>query len=501
MNTILYKIGSVILAIGMTVASWFGVQTPQQQQIEPIIEQKVGADSQLFLGGSTYTIAGSGITSSATSLTLTTLTLPQNGYLIQDADLSETFYMTVEPGNTNRQEFVSCTTVTQNSAGTATLSGCSRGLSPISPYTASTTLQFSHAGGSKLIFSNPPQLYDQAAFKSNDETITGTWDFTQLPTSSYSATSTSQLTTKSYVDAVTNAGAATSTETNGGIVELGTLAEQADSFAGGVEKPTVLQTQYSTSTCQVTGSYNIVASSTSGKLDSGCFDQSPDYIFTGQNIFNTGTTTFQDSDQGINVSSGQIAFNGVGYQWPSVNGATSTSLMTDGSGGLSWGGSSYLIASQVNDVAVSNTSSTTIKSLTISGGTLGTQNVITGKMNFEVTSINSGFLMVGLIYGNENIASTTIFNGVNSPGANILRTGDFDFQIYANGATAQESSILGKAGLTALDTSVLNGEVSTSTPSTSSVDSTINQTLTIWGAWLNSAGTSNFTNLYIDVKR
>jgi hypothetical protein len=75
-------------------------------------------------------------------------------------------------------------------------------------------------------------------------------------------------------------------------VELGTLAEQASSFDGGVDKPTVLQTKNSTSTCQVVGSYNIVASTTTGKMDKGCFDQTATYNFTGaRNNFQNASST------------------------------------------------------------------------------------------------------------------------------------------------------------------------------------------------------------------
>lgn len=151
------------------------------------------------VGGHTYYLAGSGISSSATSFTLTSFTLPQNDYPIADGDLSDTFYLTVEPGNRTRQEFISCTTVTQNAGGTATISGCTRGLSPISPYTASTSLQFAHSGGSPVILSNPPQFYEQFGALENDEAITGSW-------TAITPTAADGIAIKSYVDSVVNGG-------------------------------------------------------------------------------------------------------------------------------------------------------------------------------------------------------------------------------------------------------------------------------------------------------
>lgn len=272
-------------------------------QISAYIDQYLAASKQdgLILGatlpvaGSTYTIAGSGVTSSATSITLTSLTLTQNGYEIVDADLGDIFFVTLEPGSRSKQEIASCTTVTQNANNTATLSGCTRGLSPVSPYTASSTLKFSHAGGSQVVFSDPPQLFNLYTAKANNEGITGEWTYSINPHAT-TATSTNQLVTLGQVNGIAIQGAATSTETSGGIVELGTLAEQASSFDGGVAKPTVLQTKNSTSTCQVVGSYNIVASTTTGRLDKGCFDQTASYTLTGSNsatrfIFTNATST------------------------------------------------------------------------------------------------------------------------------------------------------------------------------------------------------------------
>ena len=330
-------------------------------EIPKASEIKLGADSQLFVGGTVYYLAGSGITSSAASITLTSLTLPQTGQKIKDSDLSDTFYITIEPGSTARQEFVSCTTVTQN-ASTATLTGCSRGLSPLSPYTASTTMQFAHSGGSKVIFSNPPKLYDQAAFKGNDESITGLYTFSQNPISTAgNATTSTQLATKSYVDNVTNQGAATSTETNGGIVELGTLAEQANSYSGGADKPTVLQTKNSTSTCQVAGSYNLVASSTTGKLDKNCLDQTLNYSWSGTNN-HSGLNTFSNATTsiegrlGVGTSSPFTSLGVAGTITSNIINATSSNATSTFSG----------------NVVVSNNASTT--NLTISNTCAGCLN-------------------------------------------------------------------------------------------------------------------------------
>jgi hypothetical protein len=137
-------------------------------------EKELGASTQQ-IAGSVYYLSGSGISSSATSITLTSFTIPQNGYKILSTDLSSVFYITIDPGNTSRQEIVSCTGVTQNANGTATLTGCTRGLNPVQPYTETSSLKFPHGGGSKVIISNPPHIYEQYGALANDETITGYW--------------------------------------------------------------------------------------------------------------------------------------------------------------------------------------------------------------------------------------------------------------------------------------------------------------------------------------
>lgn len=185
----------------------------------------LSGDSTKTAGLLTYYLSGSGVTSSATSITLTSLTLPQNGYEIQDSDLSDTFYLTLEPGNRTKQEFVSCTTLSQSGSDTtATLSGCIRGLSPVTPYTASTTLQFAHGGGTSIVFSNPPQLYNDITFKNNDETIANTWTFssTSRPRLDVDVTTavSAEFVTYGQLNAVTIGQVGTSTELVLGLVRL-----------------------------------------------------------------------------------------------------------------------------------------------------------------------------------------------------------------------------------------------------------------------------------------
>lgn len=198
--------------------------------------------SGLYLGGQTYTLSGAGISSSASSINLTSLTLPQNGYKILDADLDSTFHVTIEPGNRTRQEFVDCTTATQNGGGTATLSGCTRGISGVYPYTASTTQAFSHSGGSTLVFSNSPNIYRDL------------YD---------------------YANTLSFSGAADASLTQKGVAELASGAEAAASTASGSSGVLVIPASIATSTYNTaTAANRVIVTNGSGLID-------PKFVFNG----------------------------------------------------------------------------------------------------------------------------------------------------------------------------------------------------------------------------
>ncbi len=245
------------------------------------------------IAGQTYNLAGSGISSSAASFTLTSFTITQTGQKIQQADMSSTFYVTFEPGNKTRQEIASCTTVVQNSGGTATLSGCTRGLAPISPYTASSTLQFAHGGGTAvLVDPDSPQLFAQFAAKDNANTFTALNTYTVLPQSSVAPTTGNDLVNYSTLLATAISGAGTSTETTMGIsvlapysvVGLGTASTSSGA-------PYVLQNKDATTTPGTLctgGTVKCIVAASLGKISQSFLDLTAAFTVTGLWTFNTG---------------------------------------------------------------------------------------------------------------------------------------------------------------------------------------------------------------------
>lgn len=328
----------IILAIALIGSlGFYTVKTIDTNKKIAVYETKLEELSNLgannAVGGKKYYLSGSGVSSSQATIGLTKFEIAGGTQKIRMTDFGALGCGTIQPGNSTKQEFISFTGVTQNSDSTATLTGVTRGLSPIPDYTASTTLQTAHAGNSSFVISNsPPCFYEGYANITQNEAVTGVWTFnTNLPTSSLTSTTSSQFTVKSYVDNTVNAGAATSTETNGGIVELGTLAEQSSGYNGGATQPTVLQTKNSTSSPDVRGSYNIIAQAT-GYLKQTWLDLTEAFTWTGVHIFSGSPFTISGATTTISSATTTLtdtnAILGIGTSTPTLT-ASGVSIASD----------------------------------------------------------------------------------------------------------------------------------------------------------------------------
>lgn len=354
--------------------------------------QRAEAASTQQIGAFPYFLAGSGITSSATTITLTSLTMPQTGALITTSMLSATFYLTLEPGSTSRQEFASCTTVTQNSNGTATLTGCTRGLLPFTPYTASTTYAFSHSGGTTAIFSNPPQVYSLYPAKANDETITGQWTFNTFP-----------VTPASPVGS----------ETVSGILQLATALQAASSTSSGSIGRLALAAIVATDTpvygCAVgytgtAGAGCTVVARLNGKISSSFIDQTTSYAWTNTHTFTgnvnlNGTTTLSTSAVGVSANV------------PLVLVSTSTSAVVN-----------------------SNNATTTLWSYTLPANTLGKNDML--RIHVSMTDQGCGGTSnMGLFYGTGS--ATTTLTAISAIGSQNVYV---DTNLFNIGATNSQDS-------------------------------------------------------------
>lgn len=295
------------------------INIPVVQPTTQVPEMVFGADGTLPLAGTTYTLSGSGVSGAATSITLTSLTIPQTGYEITDSDVSDTFYITLEPGNRTRQEVVSCTTITQNANDTATLSGCTRGLLPFSPYTASSSYQFAHGGGTSVIFSNPPQLYNEFISKFNSAIVSSTWTFgannapRYASNPNFTGSSTTLIPDIAYVNSVATSGAPDASPTAKGLVEISTRPEFSAGTATGDTSASLLPLNSffnATSSATTTG----VVTGVNGKISPGFISTSSDYTWSGTSSF-TGSTTISGTTtiDGLQIASSSFSkFGGTG---------------------------------------------------------------------------------------------------------------------------------------------------------------------------------------------
>lgn len=142
-----------------------------------------------------FTLSGSGVSASATSIALSTLATP-DGVAITMADFgNDVGYATLEPG-TAREESISFTGITST-----TLTGVSRGLRFVSPFDVVAGNKKAHAGGTILVFSNTSAFYSRFVDDFNAQTIAGIKTFSSIPVLPASdPTTDNQAARKAYVD-------------------------------------------------------------------------------------------------------------------------------------------------------------------------------------------------------------------------------------------------------------------------------------------------------------
>lgn len=170
------------------------------------------ADQFKFVQNQPSTLAGAGATIGDTSVILSSFQTI-DGVNLAMTDFGSIGYGTMEPGSGTQEEQISFSGIVQNANGTATLTGVKSVLF-VSPYTETTGLSKTHAGGTQFVISNTAGFYNKLTSKSDDETITGLWDFpsgANNPTigdvTYVAPTGDTQIATKKYVDDVAIAGA------------------------------------------------------------------------------------------------------------------------------------------------------------------------------------------------------------------------------------------------------------------------------------------------------
>ena len=111
-----------------------------------------------FVQAQAFVISSAGASAGDTTLIIQSFKLIDGTTNIVTANLGDQCYGTLEPNNGTQEEAIQFTGVTQNANGTATLTGVSS-VGFVFPYTVSSGLAKSHAGGVTFILSNDAALY------------------------------------------------------------------------------------------------------------------------------------------------------------------------------------------------------------------------------------------------------------------------------------------------------------------------------------------------------
>lgn len=257
--------------------------------------QSFGASGSPAVQSQASFLSGSGVTSVATTISVTSFVLSDGSTPITISMFGSgaTGYATLEPGTT-REENISFTGVVQNSNGSALLTGVTRGLTFSFPCTSTSSLQKAHAGGTKLVLSNSNCFYQNFVTAANDASITGLYTFASNTPPTYGATpsltNSLQLANKGYVDGVASSGAADAGIGSKGLVAITTPGGAATSTDGAAVLYNMISKQYYATSSQ--GATTTVIMANNGQLDNS-------WVSSTSYTYGTSTTqTFNGSITG-----------------------------------------------------------------------------------------------------------------------------------------------------------------------------------------------------------
>lgn len=481
------------------------------------------SDNTKYVQVQPFSLAGGGAIAGATSVILKSFQTI-DGVNLAMTDFGALGFGTIEPGNGTQEEQISFTGVTQNTNGTATLTGVSHVLF-VSPYTASSGTTKTHAGSTSFVISNTAGFYDRLLAKADDETITGKFVFPN--------------------DDVSNAGIATDTDTAiaTAFVTLGQLSRQAISGAsnasttvkGIVQLPTQAQVDAKTATGSTSALLALTPDKqrstllSDGVADTGAADA---YVITpspaisayaAYQVFtfvaaHTNTTTstiavnglttktIKKKDGATNLIAGdivagqlvQIEYDGTNFQMltPSSNTVILTSGAYPAGSGAAITGIPKKIAQSTTPVTVANTTTeTALMTVAIPGGTLGTGSTVLVKMYISaLASPDSYTLTLKLKYG----ATTVYTSGTTTINHSTVTKGYVDILLFGSGATNSQVANM------AWDTTVTDSSASNavedffSGTGTAAEDSTASKNLVLTVTWGTAGATDTLTmNSYV----
>jgi hypothetical protein len=399
------------------------------------------------------------------SFNTTPCTTPDGQTIIANA-IGDFIVITVNPGASN-EEKISASTVSC-SGTTLTWTIANRGLSFASATSTITANKKQHAIGETVIISNDDQfLATQYVDIDSTQIIAALKTFTLGALFSTAASSTDECTagneycTKTYIDNSVNQGAATSTESTGGIVELATQIEMASSTDYGSTRPLVLQAKYATSTTDVRGLYVPVAQN-DGYLKQSWFDLTKHFLFSS--LFATNASSTNATTTNLHITSLASSF-----LYADANGrvqATSTVAQK------------FYLNTATAAISASQ-ATTTIFAVSVPANTLSTSNAISCKLYIPMGSAtNLALLKLQASYG--GIASSTILtSNIGGGSGNVLVENATILLSAAGAASTQKLSLSAQT----YNDATFIGSIGTK-ESTPNIDSTVAQPLIFMAQFL-----------------
>jgi hypothetical protein len=402
------------------------------------------------------------------SSTDTSLTLVANSVRGGSA-LSGYQCFTIDEGRTD-MEYV-CGSV----SGTSVTS-LERGIDPRTGTTTNSAVKFAHRKGANVKVTDFPLIQRLRAIMNGSDTVPNLLAYAS-GTACTGASASTTLCSKAYIDATANQGAATSSESVAGIARLATALQQASSTDGGANDPLVLQSKYATSSPggTVAALYTLILNN-AGKIAQTAIDFAQTATWTALNTFTGGLTSSGATNIACSIGN-LLTLNGVSYRCPNSQAtASSTAMLNDGSGNLSWGAVNIGNAPRY----IGNGGSfTTADSLTTGGtstpGTL-TANLLSTNGILKVSVVISAYsdsgvddsAVVSVRFGNTTVCSVTLASGA----ATSYGTGFADFTIVASSSASTQFGTVHAA----------NGAAG-SASCTSSVDTTLAQDINVIATW------------------
>jgi hypothetical protein len=337
-----------------------------------------------------------------------------------------------------------------------------------------------------------------------EPTITSIWTFNVYPeiaSGLANATTSNQLISYSQFANGLAQGAATSSESIGGIVRLGTQIETASSTWNGADDPTVIQSRYASSTPStenVTGRGLFVpVSENDGYLSQNWFDLTESWAFTGGVTANAATST----DLVVGTTNPTWPFGSTGF-WVSGNATTTGSLsateycVSGANCGTNLTRNKLDLSAATTTAGASSANIELFYSVVVPADTLGISNGARFKFHID----NSRQVLTG---GTDTFTLYTQYGSATSSLSisemtDVNHQGTLEINLLSAGTTGTQKAttdlLLRRKNAVSVDVVSLNSVGNYST------DSTADQTFYVWVQYSNSDASNLFTRSFVTVE-